>query len=324
MNRKPIVSICCFTFNQENYVKDALDGFLMQKTEFPFEIIIHDDASTDKTADIIQDYQKRYPGKITAICQNSNQYSKGILPEIYVYKIIQGKYVAFCEGDDYWTDPLKLQKQVSEMEKYPDCHISFHPAIGIFPDGKKRKILSRYSRKNKIVSIDDVILGGGLYMPTAAVIVHSSVIPRVLSFFDFAKPFPIGDYFLQILGAENGGALYLNEAMCAYRINAKNSFSLKLKDSRFTSKIKILCINVLEKIDEFTEYRFSKTIKEKKSRTVSGLIISFQYDFETRNHIFTIYKDTICLRDKILWNLLFKRPSLVNFLRNIKNYFIEF
>lgn len=121
-----LVSICCITYNHERYIRDAIEGFLMQETEFPFEIIIHDDASTDTTAHIIREYKKNYPELIKPIYQTENQFSKGrFRPFFACLKEAKGKYIALCEGDDYWTDPLKLQKQVTFLEKNPDYVITY-------------------------------------------------------------------------------------------------------------------------------------------------------------------------------------------------------
>lgn len=121
-NKLPLVSIICATYNHEAYIKDALEGFVMQKTSFPFEIIVHDDASTDNTASIIREYEARYPDLFITIYQTENQYSKrnGDLSRI-IFSAVRGKYIAYCEGDDYWTDPFKLQKQVDIVEKDPNC-----------------------------------------------------------------------------------------------------------------------------------------------------------------------------------------------------------
>ena len=113
----PLVSIDCITYNHCKYIRDALEGFLMQRTNFPVEILIHDDASTDGTAEIIKEYEKQYPWLIKPVYQTENQYSKhnGTISKIQ-YGSALGKYIAFCEGDDYWTDPYKLQKQVDFLE----------------------------------------------------------------------------------------------------------------------------------------------------------------------------------------------------------------
>lgn len=118
-DRKPVVSIVSLTYNHAPYIRECLDGFLMQKTDFPFEVIIHDDASTDGTSDIIREYAAKYPDIIKPIIQTENQYSKHrnffkILTDVINHG--QGEYVALCEGDDYWTDENKLQKQFDVLE----------------------------------------------------------------------------------------------------------------------------------------------------------------------------------------------------------------
>jgi len=121
-----LASVCCLTYNHEDYIRDAIDGFLSQETDFPFEVIIHDDASTDRTADIIHDYAKRYPGIIRPIIQTENQFSKGGLIALrFVFPKAQGKYIAICEGDDFWTDKTKLQQQVSFLEDNPEYVIAY-------------------------------------------------------------------------------------------------------------------------------------------------------------------------------------------------------
>ena len=121
-----LVSIKCITYNQEKYISDALDGFLSQKTDFPFEVVVHDDASTDKTAEIIKEYASKYPRIIKPLYETENQYSKGngILGRIVDAKL-SGKYIAFCEGDDYWIDENKLQKQIDYLESNPDYGLCF-------------------------------------------------------------------------------------------------------------------------------------------------------------------------------------------------------
>ncbi len=121
----PLVSICCITYNHAPFIRQALDGFLMQKC-VDFEILIHDDCSTDGTTEIIREYAEKYPDIIKPLYETENQYSKGVWVDGFNYRRAKGKYIAYCEGDDYWTDPLKLQKQVDFMESYPDYSVCFH------------------------------------------------------------------------------------------------------------------------------------------------------------------------------------------------------
>ncbi len=136
---KPLVAIRCITYNHEPYIRDALEGFVMQKTDFPFVAIVHDDASTDNTASIIREYSARYPDIIKPIYETENQYSKhdGSLRRIMddACTATGAKYIALCEGDDYWTDPLKLQKQVDFLESHPDYSMCFHNVLVHEVDG---------------------------------------------------------------------------------------------------------------------------------------------------------------------------------------------
>lgn len=126
----PLVSVRCITYNHENYIAQALDSFIMQKTNFPFEIIVHDDASTDRTAEIIREYEKKYPLIVKPIYEEENQWSKPGNPlGKIVNAALNGKYVAICEGDDYWIDENKLQMQVDFLENNPEygmCYTNFN------------------------------------------------------------------------------------------------------------------------------------------------------------------------------------------------------
>lgn len=131
MRSNILVSVCCLAYNHEPFIRQCLEGFIMQKTNFKFEVLIHDDASTDNTADIIREYEERFPEIIKPVYQTKNQYSKGIdITQTIQYPRAKGKYIALCEGDDYWIDPNKLQRQVEFLENheeyglcYTDCMI---------------------------------------------------------------------------------------------------------------------------------------------------------------------------------------------------------
>lgn len=127
MDDNIIVSVSCITYNHAKYIRQCLDGILMQKADFQYEILIHDDASTDGTDDIIREYAQKYPTIIKPIFEKENQYSKGVpISATFNYPRAEGKYIALCEGDDYWTDPYKLQKQVDFLNNHPDYAMCFH------------------------------------------------------------------------------------------------------------------------------------------------------------------------------------------------------
>lgn len=127
MDRPLLVSISCITYNHAPYIRQCLDGFLMQKTDFAFEILIHDDCSTDGTAEIIKEYESQYPDIIKPLYEEENQWVKGHRGSaVFNFPRAKGKYIAICEGDDYWTDPLKLQKQVDFLESNSDYVMCSH------------------------------------------------------------------------------------------------------------------------------------------------------------------------------------------------------
>lgn len=158
MQQGTLVSIICLTYNHEKYIRETLEGFVNQKTNFKFEILIHDDASTDRTAQIIHEYEVKYPDLIKPIYQTENQYSKGgaIICK-FLLPISSGKYLAFCEGDDYWSDERKLQKQVDILERESNCAL-------VYTNCKVYNQKSHKFRKRtftrEIVSFEDLLING--------------------------------------------------------------------------------------------------------------------------------------------------------------------
>jgi glycosyltransferase involved in cell wall biosynthesis len=133
----PLLSIVCPTYNQVGFITQTLDSFLAQKTNFPFEILINDDCSKDGTTQIVESYVQRFPGIVRPFYHSENQYSQGRPCTPGIFKHARGKYIAFCEGDDYWTDPLKLQIQVDFLESHPDYVITYHDAMSFDSEGER-------------------------------------------------------------------------------------------------------------------------------------------------------------------------------------------
>jgi len=147
---KPLVSVCCTTYNHEKYIQEAIDGFLIQETDFPFEILIRDDCSTDNTPTIIKKYVEKYPNLIFPIFEKENTYSKGVKPMPVLYKKAKGKYIALCEGDDYWIDSKKLAKQVNFLEYnlgYSLCGTRYKDSLDSIP------------ARSGIFTLSDLLLG---------------------------------------------------------------------------------------------------------------------------------------------------------------------
>jgi len=178
---KPLVSICCTTYNHEAFIAKALDGFLMQETNFPFEILIRDDCSTDNTAQIIREYVKKYPHIIKPIYEAENQFSKGVKPMPVVFKKAMGKYLALCEGDDYWTDKTKLHKQINFLSNNPSFSMSSHSVRFEF-DGivEKRK---QYADAPVINAGLSEILGKGLFIALNSIVFRREYFLDIPSWF---------------------------------------------------------------------------------------------------------------------------------------------
>lgn len=134
-DNQPLLSIWCLSYNHKDFISEAIESFLVQKTVFKFEIIIHDDASNDGTQEIIKNYQNKYPDIIKVIYQQKNQYSQGINPINAIYAMTKSKFIAFCEGDDYWDDPHKLQTQVDFLINNPRYVATFHKSSAIDKEG---------------------------------------------------------------------------------------------------------------------------------------------------------------------------------------------
>ena len=259
----PLVTVAVIAYNHGNYIAESLDGILMQKTDFPFEIVAYDDFSTDNTADILKEYAKKYPTIIRLMLQKENLYSQDVRVEIIVFENSLGKYIATNDGDDYWIDPHKLQIQLDEMRKIENCQLSFHSAIDKWEDKSKRDgVTTKQANGNKLFTTSEIIAGGGEFCPTASVIVAKEVVEDLP---EWVRKAPYVDYFVQILGSVKGGALYIDRPMSVYRVNRIGSwtsmaFDLKKKEEEF-KKI----IITMDDMDRCFDQQFHREITEIKS-----------------------------------------------------------
>ncbi len=214
----PLVVINCITYNHESYIRDALEGFVMQKTNFPVVAIVHDDASIDGTAAIIREYAEKYPDIIKPIYETENQYSKrdGSLGRIMqeARNATGAKYVAFCEGDDYWTDPLKLQKQVDYLESHPDCSLCFHNSMMHWEDGRLPDKLMFDIDENVAYTGKDIL--DNCPFQTASILLRANVLQSEL-YLNANKASVCGDIII-FLSASSFGYLHgFPEQMSIYR-----------------------------------------------------------------------------------------------------------
>lgn len=231
----PLVSICCITYNHEKFIRAALDGFLIQQTSFPIEIVIHDDASNDNTTSILREYQEKHPHLIKMILQTENQYSKrgfGFMSDLFAQS--QGKYIALCEGDDYWTDPLKLQKQVDFLESNPDFAICFHK-VKIEEEGQLKDDYITGGNPPTISSIVDLAKGNYIHTPSCVFRNNTSKILGA----NFSDS-PLGDYYINMMNAQYGNIFCIDEVMAIYRVHSSSTFSSQSMTSKIARSLKAI------------------------------------------------------------------------------------
>lgn len=216
----PYVSVVCWVHNDKDYIKESIEGILIQKTSFPIEIIIQDDASTDGTKEIIDYYEKSYHNLFNNILNLENQYSLGVdITKPPLLKAI-GKYIALLHGDDYWTDPLKLQKQVDFLEKNLDYSMCFHGVL----EEKENKLFDSYNIHfdgSETRLFEDFLTGDGFFPRTCATIFrNTNEIKKGIFCIN-----NLTDLSIKLIPAFLGKTKYINETMGVYRIHSSSSMA---------------------------------------------------------------------------------------------------
>lgn len=210
-----MVTVRCLVYNHAPYIRQCLDGIVMQKTNFHFEAIVHDDASTDGSALIISQYAERYPNIIKPIYESENQYSKsdGSLSRI-MNEHTKGKYIAFCEGDDFWTDPYKLQKQIDLLESNVECGLCYTKA-SVYNDIAKRD--ECYTIGVNSCSFEQLLLYNSI--PTLTVVMSSALYKQYLiNIIPSAKNWKMGDYPAWLYAAVSSKIVFIDETTATYRV----------------------------------------------------------------------------------------------------------
>ena len=256
------VSICCLTYNHRPYIKECLEGFLIQKCNFKFEVLIYDDASTDGTSEIILEYQSKFPDIIKPIIQIENQYSKGVrVNNVYNFSRTKGKYLALCEGDDYWTDPLKLQKQVDFLEQNDDFSICAHAVNEVDENFNFKRVFSKpgvYSRiefmKNYSISTLSVVFRAEIFeVSKKEICINDYSIFMVLL---QHKKLMVLDEIMGVHIEHSGGVWSLKNELYKAKfgkdllLHFKKNFELSSEENEFIS-------NKLNAINNFIEFQSS-------------------------------------------------------------------
>ena len=297
MSSNIFVSVCMITYNHEKYISQAIEGVLLQRTDFPIELIIGEDCSTDKTREICIAYQQKYPSIIKLQLSENN---KGMMRNFFEnLKAAKGKYIALCEGDDYWTVPFKLQKQVDFLELHEDVSMCFHDAEII---DVKRNVLGNHRRYNKdqYASIKNLILGGGGFCPTASLMFRTQYITS--DYPDFCLKCHIGDYALQLYLSTKGKVFYFDNVMSIYRYGVSDSWSHSFQKTEFSLKAGkwISEFDMLDGIDALFGFKYSSVITKKKGRFFIKAILLPNKNMKSEiKKVFEKYLSTFHLEEKI-------------------------
>lgn len=287
-----MLSIWCSTYNHESYIRDAIESFLMQNVKFRYEIIIHDDASGDRTNEIIKEYERKYPNLVYGIYQVENQWGKNHPCLDWIYNIIRqnckGKYIALCEGDDYWIDRNKLQIQVDYLEMHPECIATIHDAINM--DCRDRSIRGRglYS-ENCVLPAGEIITQKRVQVPTASIIYRR----QGLEMNDFFLQAGIGDYPNLLYCLTKGYIYYFSRFMSVYRSCHAGSWSESMDQNKEKRVIQlILCIDFLMKYNKYSNGHYESHIIEKIQICVDDVFASLgKQDLKEFSEICHIYDE---------------------------------
>lgn len=308
------VSICCTVYNHEEYLEDTLKGFLTQKTNFPFEVLIHDDASTDNSANIIRNYELKYPLIIKPVYQKENKYSQGIRVNFtYNYLRAKGKYIALCEGDDYWTDEHKLQKQIEIMDNNKEIMLCIH-ATGVLKVLQDKVVPKKIklSEGDKVISAPEVILGGGQYGHTSSFVFRREIVIDPPHWY---TAYPSGDTPTRLLAAAKGSIYYLDEEMSVYRQGVKGSWTGRMMDNaKYVNHWK-KAIEMFNEYDEYTNFRYSREIKKRKSRIAYNILNRLQSNSVDKEKYYSLLIGS----EKVKYILKTKFPYIFNLLKSIKS-----
>jgi len=249
-----MVSVVCMTYNHAAFIRDALEGFVAQQAPWRIEVLVHDDASTDGTTETVREYESRYPDLIRGVYQTENQYSKGVnVPRTFLHSLIRGRYVALCEGDDYWTDPHKLEKQVAALEAHPGVDLCAHRTRRI--KGGKSAGYVAPAWRDRLIPADRVIRGGGNFVATGSLLCRREAYLQQTPMREILA----NDYSLQIQCSLRGGMYYLNDCMSVYRTDTPGSWSRQFRRAPSVSFVQRRR-QMLEALDKYTGGRYHRSI----------------------------------------------------------------
>lgn len=291
MPENPLVVIRSLVYNHEPYLRQCLDGFVMQQTTFPFVAVVHDDCSTDNSAAILREYAEKYPDIIKPVYETENQYSKrdGSLNRIMAEACGKygAKYIALCEGDDYWTDPHKLQKQVEFLEAHPEytmacCNgVIETPSETLSTEEEYQKLDWPYKKGSGDCTLEELVRYGGRYMLTAGLVYRNGLKDNYPL---ECRNLPCGDYVLKVFAALTGKMYYFEEQMVVYRFqsstDAWSTRALGKKVEHLGDVAWKHDIHMLAAADRFSGYEHMELIRSQAFTLVSYILAFYPQIFQ--------------------------------------------
>lgn len=309
------VSVCMITYNHEKYITQAIDGILSQVVNFDYEIVIGEDCSTDNTREIVIEYAKKYPEKFKLLLPEKNL---GITKNfITTYSSCAGDYIALCEGDDYWVDKHKLQKQIDFLDANKDFIICHHK-MKIISDDQQENIYFSNPKQKEVSTIKDLLKHNFIY--TASCVFRNKALNEIPSWFYGVMP---PDWAFFILLSQYGKIKYFDEAWGVYRRHPGGAWSSSFEGRNMTN-----AINLLYKINEHFNHKFEKII----NRSISKFYCKLSKFYSSGDQLLeakTFMKKSISMSkhdffDKLLMVTKIYFPRIYNFWLVIKNKFIIF
>lgn len=287
VTKNPLVSICVQTYQHAAYIKACLDGILMQKTSFPFEVLLGEDASSDETRAICIDYAQKHPDKIRLFLHKRENNIKidgaftGRFNLLYNLYNAQGKYIAICEGDDFWVDDQKLEKQVTALQAHPDINICSHRSIK-YDEGRKKNVgvTGNNGEVERIVPIQEVILKFAAVCPMQTIMLRNQGVDQ---FIDLVIKAYGAHGLMQVFWAHPKGVLYLPEAMAVYRVNVNNSATKTILAN------KLLGLNVImsrlsdfKALDKYFNFAYSHEFQQIRVTNLHSIVRSGLIPFKEK------------------------------------------
>ena len=309
------VSIICVTYCHEKYIRKAIDSFLEQKTNFKFEILINDDASPDGTPEIIREYEQNHPDIIRAVYQKENLYSKGVrIGDEILLPMARGRYLAFCEGDDYWCDVNKLQKQVDFLDNNPDYTVCVHNTKNLFLKyGREKKA---YGETAKDIELKDCVMYGSQSFHYSSMLVRTEFYKKLPEFAGLAGI--VEDYPDAVYYALDGKIRYIPDVMSVHVIGTEKSWTrtiLPFHETRTQFYMDI--VNMLKAANEYSGYKYNELFTEAVEYNEYNVLQSKQ-DYKALVRVKKYYN-----REKLIVRIIYRLFSWFPFLIKISNFIRE-